>query len=68
MRLFDQWVLEPVTPANQLPELPDGVYEVRPGCYAVECRSCGNWFPMEWDLAEDTYESHYCNGSDRCQP
>lgn len=68
MKSFDEWVMQPITPLNQLPELPDGVSEIRPGQYVFQCRSCERWAPMEWDLEEDSYESHYCNGSDRCVP
>ncbi len=61
MKSFEEWVTQPVTPLSQLPELPEGVDEIRPGQYVFQCRSCEGWFPMEWDISEDRYEDHYCN-------
>lgn len=68
MKPFEEWLQQSQTLPKELSELPDGVDEIEPGCYRVKCLSCERWFPMEWDLAEDTHESHYCNGSDRCMP
>ena len=70
MKTFEDWFMEdPTIPANQLPELPFGVVETKKlGHYLFQCRSCDDWVPMEWDLSEDCYESHYCGKSPRCCP
>ena len=61
---------------RQLPEIcatrpedewPDGVWE-RDGQMMFQCRSCGEAFPLECDLAEYDPEVAYCGGSPRCLP
>jgi hypothetical protein len=64
---------QPVPPTNGLTvaedELPEGVDEDKnTGGYTFRCRGCDKWHPMEWDLSDDSYESHYCGGSPRCCP
>jgi hypothetical protein len=49
------------------PPLPDGVFE-RGGALMFHCRSCGEAFPLECDLAEYDPDVAYCGGSPRCLP
>lgn len=70
MKPFHEWLMQdPTVPLHQLPELPFGVVETaKLGHYLYQCRSCEGWFPMEWELDEDSYESHFCGGSPNCCP
>ncbi len=50
-------------------ELPLGVdFSDTPGRYRYQCRSCENWYEMDWELEEDSYESHYCGRDQWCCP
>lgn len=69
MKSFDKWVDELRDQVNKQPELPDGIIEGNvDGEYLYQCRSCGDWNPIDWDLDEDSYESHYCGKDPRCCP
>jgi len=50
-------------------ELPTGVdFGDAPGTYIYQCRSCGDWNPMDWELEEDHPDSHYCGKNPHCCP
>lgn len=34
----------------------------------VKCRSCGNYYNMDYEVSQFTQEMSYCGGSDRCLP
>jgi len=50
-------------------ELPHDVdFGDTPGTYIFRCRGCDKWKPMDWELSEDSFESHWCGGSPYCCP
>lgn len=34
----------------------------------VKCRSCGNYYRMDYEVSQFTQEMSYCGGSDKCLP
>lgn len=34
----------------------------------VKCRSCGNYYSMDYEVSQFTQEMSYCGGSDKCLP
>lgn len=70
MKSFDKWVDELKEQINKpARELPDGIVEGNTdGEYLYQCRACGDWNPIDWDLDEDSYEGHYCGKGPQCCP
>lgn len=56
------------TGAYAEPELPDGVWERRPGEYVATCRSCERTYEIYCDPQDFDPDYSYCGGSDRCCP
>lgn len=68
MRPFEEWVMQPVTPPNQLPELPEGLWEDKNGNLLATCRACDCSYHYDGEPEEFGQDMSYCGKSPRCCP
>lgn len=69
MKPFHEWVMEPITPVNQKPMLPVGLWEDKHGVIMAQCRVCERWYEYYGDPADGfDQDMSYCGGSPRCCP
>ena len=74
MKPFDQWVMEsPLTPLNQKPALPEGLWEDSKGNIIAECRCCEGWYNTylsadDEEVKDWDQDMSYCGRSERCIP
>ena len=70
---FDQWLNRKLPEQKPERELPEGIFEMKPGSgfprYMAYCCRCDELTELYCDPSEvdDDYQ-HYCGGSPRCMP
>lgn len=69
MKPFHEWVMQPIAPVSQLPELPEGLWQDKGGNMLASCFICECPYPYNGDPADGFDQSmSYCGKSERCCP